>query len=650
MPAKAFSGKQKKEQLKAKRQAKNQASHDAAADRDDDSDGDATGVMTYGGDKQGVRSQFHKESYQELENRRRLAYAPLTHRSFDSPAVPLGSYFTLHRSESDDREAARYIPLSVAVPTRACHVHSSETLRPLQPVDDAPCERDDNNTPGPGVVGARDKNVARSMPSSQCKHDAINIKEENSFEAEERRWFDEWVRRVDRLPSSSSLPPELRPLKTNSYEQNIDVWRQYWRTVELSDVVCVVADVRYPIVHLPLSLVHDVVRVQGKPVVVCLNKADLVPESVVEGWKTFLAAFFKALGIECPIPFVTMTTMPEVDTALGSELLAAHQRRKSKRQDQKHYEEIRGGSKVGGGRTGSGHSTLGAELAQLKLDRAPSESSSSASGDDDEDDDTSFSGENFKGMEKAKSALCRGKRQYEELARVAEMIDGLLRTCKAHAKDQAATKRAVSREGAGASGEETTFIGFVGHPNVGKSSLLNAIRGTKVVSVSATAGHTKHLQTIPIPADGVVLVDCPGLAFPVLGLPRPLQAVIGTHQVAQTRDPQSGVAYLGNRLPLERIYGLKRLDGGAEGDPWSPWDLCEAYALKKGFRIKNGKGQADIHRAAIAMLQEAYQGRLVIYFAPPRVEWLSSPAFVTLKRFLLMTPLLLVSGTCEGDA
>ena len=61
-----------------------------------------------------------------------------------------------------------------------------------------------------------------------------------------------------------------------------------------------------------------------------------------------------------------------------------------------------------------------------------------------------------------------------------------------------------------------TTVGFVGHPNVGKTSLLNAIVGRKVASVSRTPGHTKHLQTWEL-STTLTICDSPGLVFPVAG-------------------------------------------------------------------------------------------------------------------------------------
>ena len=54
-----------------------------------------------------------------------------------------------------------------------------------------------------------------------------------------------------------------------------------------------------------------------------------------------------------------------------------------------------------------------------------------------------------------------------------------------------------------------------GHPNVGKSSLMNGLIGKKIVSTSVTPGHTKYYQTYYL-TKTVKLCDSPGLVFPSL--------------------------------------------------------------------------------------------------------------------------------------
>ena len=56
------------------------------------------------------------------------------------------------------------------------------------------------------------------------------------------------------------------------------VWRQLWRVCGCADVVAIVADARNPLYHIPYSLYSEVTQQMGKPLIVILNKADLVPQ------------------------------------------------------------------------------------------------------------------------------------------------------------------------------------------------------------------------------------------------------------------------------------------------------------------------------------------------------------------------------------
>jgi large subunit GTPase 1 len=61
--------------------------------------------------------------------------------------------------------------------------------------------------------------------------------------------------------------------------------------------------------------------------------------------------------------------------------------------------------------------------------------------------------------------------------------------------------------------QEKIQVGMVGYPNVGKSSVINALFGKKKVAVASMPGKTKHFQTLTL-SDTVTLCDCPGLVFP----------------------------------------------------------------------------------------------------------------------------------------
>ena len=56
-------------------------------------------------------------------------------------------------------------------------------------------------------------------------------------------------------------------------------------------------------------------------------------------------------------------------------------------------------------------------------------------------------------------------------------------------------------------------VGLTGYPNVGKSSTINALFGSKKTAVAPTPGKTKHFQTLNI-TDKMTLCDCPGLVLP----------------------------------------------------------------------------------------------------------------------------------------
>lgn len=59
-------------------------------------------------------------------------------------------------------------------------------------------------------------------------------------------------------------------------------------------------------------------------------------------------------------------------------------------------------------------------------------------------------------------------------------------------------------------------VGVVGFPNVGKSSLINSLKRTRVANVGSTPGVTKAMQEVHLDKN-VKLLDCPGIVFAASG-------------------------------------------------------------------------------------------------------------------------------------
>jgi len=91
-------------------------------------------------------------------------------------------------------------------------------------------------------------------------------------------------------------------------------------------------------------------------------------------------------------------------------------------------------------------------------------------------------------------------------------------------------------------------VGFVGYPNVGKSSVINALFGAKKVSVSRTPGKTKHLQTLELPELGITLCDCPGLVFPSIVATKAHLVINGTVPLCELREAEAPA-----RLVVEKV-------------------------------------------------------------------------------------------------
>jgi ribosome biogenesis GTPase A len=345
-------------------------------------------------------------------------------------------------------------------------------------------------------------------------------------------------------------------MKTLSYcELNLETWRQLWRVLELSDVVLVIADARFPTLMFPPSLFEYVTKDLNKNVIILLNKIDLVDAAVVLAWKKYFEEKYKSISV------VLFTSCPSYNLRGGN--------------------VNKSGLKI---RRRRGRQRMASEGALQVYQACQSIVK-------DQVDLTKWHEKILEEMD------------LNDEADIDEEVELEVEKTHEEEKDFDFEEHVLYKNG-------VLTVGCIGFPNVGKSSLLNSIMGKKVVSVSRTPGHTKHFQTIFLTST-VRLCDCPGLVFPSR-TPRTLQVLMGSYPIAQLREPYGSVKFLAERLDIPKLLAIKHPEGDEE---WSAMDICDAFALKRGFLTAKA-ARPDTYRAANSILRMALDGKITLSLKP----------------------------------
>ncbi|XP_072103071.1 nucleolar GTP-binding protein 2 [Mobula birostris] len=159
-------------------------------------------------------------------------------------------------------------------------------------------------------------------------------------------------------------------------------------------------------------------------------------------------------------------------------------------------------------------------------------------------------------------------------------------------------------------------VGFIGYPNVGKSSIINALRSKKVCNVAPIAGETKVWQYITL-MRRIFLIDCPGVVYPS-GDTETEIVLKGVVQVEKIKSPEDHIAAVLERAKAEYISRTYKIDC------WSdPVDFLEKLAFRTGKLLKGG--EPDIQTVAKMVLNDWQRGRIPFYVKPPDAEGDSQP-------------------------
>jgi len=144
-------------------------------------------------------------------------------------------------------------------------------------------------------------------------------------------------------------------------------------------------------------------------------------------------------------------------------------------------------------------------------------------------------------------------------------------------------------------------VGVLGYPNVGKSSLINAVSGKSSAPTSSMSGHTKGVQKVR-GDNRILFLDTPGV-IPYKEKTSIKHSLIGSVDFTKTKDPDLAVMRIMEQFPgkIEEYYEVNVCDDFEE--------TLEKIAIKKN--IIKAKKEPNVDKVSRTILKDWQSGKIV---------------------------------------
>ena len=164
------------------------------------------------------------------------------------------------------------------------------------------------------------------------------------------------------------------------------------------------------------------------------------------------------------------------------------------------------------------------------------------------------------------------------------------------------------------------IIGFIGYPNVGKSSIINVLMKSKKVAVANLPGKTKHYQTLFLPPDSslniseksLCLMDCPGLVFPSFTASKADMLINGIFRIDTLTDYLSPIQLIIQQIPSKILSKFYKID---LPDIYSAKQFLQILAIRKGYFLYDNV--PDEAKTSKIVLKDYVAGKLLFCYLRP---------------------------------
>lgn len=159
--------------------------------------------------------------------------------------------------------------------------------------------------------------------------------------------------------------------------------------------------------------------------------------------------------------------------------------------------------------------------------------------------------------------------------------------------------------------KKSISVGFIGYPNVGKSSVINTLRNKAVCKVAPVPGETKIWQYITL-TKRIYLIDCPGVVYDT-GDSEENLVLKGVIRPEKLDDATSNIDALLARVKPEHIASIYELEKWEDSE-----DFMTQLAQRQGRLLKGG--EPDLNTIAKILLHDWLNGKIPFFVPPPREE------------------------------
>jgi len=463
----------------------------------------------------------------------------------------------------------------------------------------------------------RHSNAARiPRRPAWTKETPVDVLDQN-----EKNAFLEWRRTLAEIE-------ETEKVRLTPFEKNLEIWKQLWRTCELADCVAQIVDARDPMFYRCEDLERYVKELnEGKECVMVLNKADLLHEELRSAW----ADKFDEMGVKYLFWSAKAATEKiEQDAILEKRTRALARLEAEERARLREYENASSSDEEGGASSSASSRNEGeheedqSSIAATEQLRPPSAMSgwtqatkatlqsptkgAMTSGKDDGNNTVSQSNHsnNNNGSTDPRARVLNRDELLAELERLAVKSARVTRNDPTLYQDEQLDFPEHRRD--------RVVVGFVGYPNVGKSSTVNSLIGTKKTGVSSTPGKTKRYQTLDL-GPRLTLADAPGLVFPSFASSRADLVCAGVLPVDRLTDVRVPVSKICERIPRKALeFALNcqlpkpALHEDQNRQP-TAGELLRAFCAARGWALVHGR--PDDSKAGRYLLKMYAEGRLL---------------------------------------